>query len=117
MKTMMQITLLILTLTSFVVFPYQKIEGIEKLEGIYQGRIEDGYSFCYKTESGLERTIVFNEILSIILEKYPLYINKHVGQNFIISFTKDIIMEEKGSREVSTIIRLQKLVSGHHLRK
>ncbi len=112
---MMQITLLILTLTLFVVFPYQKIEGIEKLEGIYQGRIEDGYSFCCKTESGSERILVFKEILNVILEKHPLHIDKLVGQKFIISFTKDIIIEGKGSREVWTILRLQKLVSGQHL--
>ncbi len=114
---MMLITLLLLNLVSLSISPSQEIERIEKVEGVYQGRVNYGYSFCYKTESGLERTLVFNEILSVILEKYPLYINKHVGQNFIISFTKDIIMEEKGSREVSTIIHLQKLVSGHHLRK
>ncbi len=112
-----RIKLFLILLTSFGISTPQEINRIGELEGVYQGQVEGGYSFCCKTSSGFEEALVFNEILSVILEKYPLYIDKHVGQNFIISFTKDIIIEEKRSKEVSTIIRLQKLVSGQHLRE
>ncbi len=114
---MIQITLLLLSLTSLFIYPFQEIEKIEKEEGVYEGHDNYGYSFCCKTEDGFESILIFNEILSVVLEKHPLHINKHIGQNFIISFTKDVIIEEKGSREVSTIIRLQKLVSGQHFRE
>ncbi len=104
-------------LSSFAISHSQEINRIGQLEGVYQGRVEEGYSFCCKTASGFEKILVFNEILSVVLEKYPLHIDKHVGEDFIISFTKDIIIEEKRSREVSTILRLQKLAPGQHLRK
>ncbi len=104
-------------LISFAISHSQEINQIEHLEGVYQGQVEGDYLFCCKTASGFERILVFNEILSVILEKYPLHIDKHVGESFIISFIKDIIIEKKKSRELSTVIRLQKLVPGQHLQK
>ncbi len=112
-----QIKLSLIALIFFTIGYSQEINRIEQLEGVYQGRIKGGYSFCYKTVSGFEEILVFNEILSVILEKYPLHTDKHIGENFIISFTKDIIIDKKKSREVSTILRLQKLVPGQHLRE
>ncbi|GAA4275741.1 hypothetical protein GCM10022259_04650 [Aquimarina mytili] len=109
--------LFFISLISLAIFPTQEINQIRQLEGVYQGQVEGGYSFCYKTASGFERILVFNEVLSVILEKYPLHIDKHVGENFIISFTKNIIIEGKKNREVSTVLRLQKLVPGQHIRK
>ncbi len=110
-----QIKLFLIALMSFTICHSQEINQIRQLEGVYQGQVEGGYSFCCKTESGSERILVFKEILNVILEKHPLHIDKLVGQKFIISFTKDIIIEGKGSREVWTILRLQKLVPGQHL--
>ncbi|KAA1243585.1 hypothetical protein [Aquimarina sp. RZ0] len=110
----MRIQLFLIILASFAMSPSQETNRIKQLEGGYQGRVENGYSFCFKTASGFEKTMVFNEILSVILEKYPLHIDTHIGENFIISFTRDIRTEEKGSREVSTIIRLQSIVLGQH---
>ncbi len=112
-----QIKLFLIALMSFTICHSQEINRIEQLEGVYQGRVEGGYSFCCKTVSGFDEILVFNEVLSVILEKYPLHIDKHIGENFIISFTKDIIIEGKKNREVSTVLRLQKLVPGQHLRK
>ncbi|TSE08364.1 hypothetical protein [Aquimarina algiphila] len=113
----MRIKLFLMMLISYVISPSQEINQIRQLEGVYQGQVEGGYSFCYKTAYGFERILVFNEILSVILEKYPLHIDKHVGENFIISFTKNIIIEGKKNREVSTVLRLQKLVPRQYLRK
>ncbi|PKV48061.1 hypothetical protein ATE84_0044 [Aquimarina sp. MAR_2010_214] len=112
-----QIKLFLIALMSFTICHSQEINQIRQLERVYQGQVEGGYSFCYKTAFGFERILVFNEVLSVILEKYPLHIDKHVGENFIISFTKDIIIEGKKNREVTTILRLQKLVPEQHLRK
>ncbi|SHJ09549.1 hypothetical protein [Aquimarina spongiae] len=108
----LQIKLFLIALISFTIGYSQEINRIEQLQGVYQGRVEGGYSFCCKTVSGFDEILVFNEVLSVILEKYPLHTDKHIGENFIISFTKDIIIEKKKSREVSTILRLQKLVPG-----
>ncbi len=116
-KMTTRIKLLLILLNSFFISPSQEINQIRQLEGIYQGQVEEGYSFCYKTASGFEKTLVINEILSVILEKYPLHINTYVGENFIISFTKDTIIEEKRSREISTILRLQKLVPRRHFQE
>ncbi len=113
----LRIKLFLMMLISFAIFSSQEINQIGQLEGVYQGQVEGGYSFCCKTVSGFDEILVFNEVLSVILEKYPLHIDKYVGENFIISFTKDIIIEGKKNREVTTILRLQKLVPGQHLRK
>ncbi|MBQ0733322.1 hypothetical protein [Aquimarina celericrescens] len=111
----LRIKLFLIMLTSFAISPSQGINQIQQLEGVYEGRVEEGYSFCCKTASGFEKILIFNEILSVIQEKYPLHNNKHIGENFIISFSKDTVVEEKRSREVSIILRLQKLVPGQHL--
>ncbi len=94
-----------------------EVNQLRQLEALYQGQVGDGYSFCYKSGSGLEKIVVFDEILSVILKKYPLHSDKHVGENFLISFTRDSIIEEKTKKEVSTILRLQKLAKGHQLQK
>ncbi|GAA4273156.1 hypothetical protein GCM10022258_24500 [Aquimarina gracilis] len=109
--------LFFISLISLAIFPSQGTSQIKKIEGVFLGRVENGYSFCCKTVSGFDEILVFNEVLSVILEKYPLHTDKHIGENFIISFTKDIIIEKKKSREVLTILRLQKLVPGQHLRE
>ena len=107
--------LFLIIMTSLAIAPHQGTDQINKVEGIFIGRVEDGYSFCCKTEQGEEKIIVFDEILSVILEKYPLNEDKHRGENFIISFIGNIELWESDSEKKSTIIRLEKLVPGQHL--
>ncbi len=102
-------------LTTLAIPPHQGIDQIKKVEGVFFGRVEDGYSFCCKTALGMEEIVVFDEILSVILEKYPLHIDKHVGGNFIISFIENVKVWEDDIEETSTVIRLQKLMPGQHL--
>ncbi|MEK6153550.1 hypothetical protein WIW50_09830 [Flavobacteriaceae bacterium 3-367] len=111
----MQITLFLIILSSFVISPSQETNQIGQIEGVYLGRVEGGYSFCCKTGPEVEGILVFNEVLSVILKKHPLHFDKHIGENFIISFTKDVMVWHDGSKEISTIIRLQKLMPGQHL--
>ncbi|MFD2561218.1 hypothetical protein [Aquimarina rubra] len=112
-----RIKLLLVLLISFGISTSQEMNEISKIEGVYQGQVEDGYSFCYKTGSGLEKTWVFNEVLSVILERHLLHPDKEIGDNFIISFIKHTVIDKEMTYEVSTILRLQKLVPGQHLRK
>lgn len=103
-----QIALSLLFLTSFSVSVSQGLKQINHVEGIYIGRVEGGYSFCCQTEGGIEEIVVFDEILPVILEKYPLQVDEHVGGNFMISFVKNVMVGENGAEEISTVIRLQK---------
>ena len=107
-----QIALSLLFLTSFFICNSQGSQQINKVEGIYLGRVEGGYSFCCKTSLGIEEMVVFDEILSVILEKYPLHMDEHVGENFMISFVENVVVRDSGSEGVSTVIRLQKLLPG-----
>lgn len=93
----------------------QEASKIKKIEGVFLGRVENGYSFCGKTALATEEIVVFDEILSVILEKYPLHEDKHIGENFIISFTEHVGVWEDDKKETSTVIRLQKLMPGQHL--
>ena len=104
----------LLFLTSFSFSVSKRSNQIMQVEGIYLGRVEEGYSFCCKTAPGIEEIIVFDEILSVIIERYSLYMDEHVGENFIISFNKSLIAKENGSNEVTTVIRLQKTFLGQH---
>lgn len=99
------------------IFPPQGTSQIKKVEGIFIRRFEDGYSFCVKTTMDMEEIVVFDEILSIILEMYPLHEDKHIGENFIISFVERKMIMDNGREEKSTIIRLQKLLPGQHLKR
>nr|WP_298995543.1 hypothetical protein [uncultured Allomuricauda sp.] len=110
-------TLFFIFLTTLAIFPPQGTSQIKKVEGIFLGRVEDGYSFCGKTALGVEEIVVFDEILSVILEKYPLHEDKHIGENFIISFVENVRVWEDNSEETSTVIRLQKLIPGQHLQE
>lgn len=105
----MRIVLFFLFLTSLGSSPSQGINQIKKVEGVFIGHSEGGYSFCGKTPLGIEEIVVFDEILSVILEKYPLHNDKHVGENFVISFVGNVGNGEDSRTDTSTIIRLQKL--------
>ncbi len=104
----------LLFLISFSISVSQGSNQINKVEGIYLGRVEGGYSFCCKTAPGIEEMVVFDEILSVILEKYPLHMDEHVGENFMISFVENVMVRDSGSEGISTVIRLQKLLPGQH---
>ncbi|WP_422859907.1 hypothetical protein ACOKFD_03055 [Flagellimonas sp. S174] len=107
----MRTTLFIILLGLFSISPAQEVNGIRQVEGVYLGYVEGGYSFCSKTEPGMEEIVVFDEILSVILEKYPLHTNEHVGKNFRISFIKTTMGGKDGREGISTILRLQKVHS------
>jgi len=107
--------LFFISLISLAIFPPQGTSQIKKIEGVYLGRVEDGYSFCGKTALAMEEIVVFDKILSVILEKYPLHEDKHIGENFIISFVEHVGVWEDDNKETSTVIRLQKLMPGKHL--
>ena len=107
--------LLFISLIPLAISPSQGTSQIKEIEGVFLGRIEEGYSFCCKTVSGFEEILVFNEVLSVILEKYPLHEDKHIGENFIISFIEHVGVWEDDNKETSTVIRLQKLAPGQHL--
>ncbi|RKN82452.1 hypothetical protein [Ulvibacterium marinum] len=104
-------------LTSLAISPHQRIDQINKVEGIFIGRVENGYSFCCKTEKGEEKIVVFDEILSVILKKYPLHENQNIGESFIISFIGNDRVWEDYNKETSTVIRLQKLMPGQNLQE
>ncbi|MEM1339107.1 MAG: hypothetical protein AAGF96_15210 [Bacteroidota bacterium] len=108
MKISKKIILSLLFLTSFSISVSQGLTKIKQVEGIYLGRFEEGYSFCCKTAPGIEEVVVFDEILSVILEKYALHMDEHIGINFTISFVKNVMVRGNGSEEISTVIRLQK---------
>ena len=113
----MWITLFLTILSSFAISPPQVTSQIKKIEGVFLGRVEDGYSFCGKTALAMEEIVVFDEILSVILEKYPLHEDKHIGEKFIISFIGHVGVCEDDIKETSTVIRLQKLMPGQHLQE
>ena len=104
----------LLFLASFSFSVSKRSNQIMQVEGIYLGRVEEGYSFCCKTTPGIEEIVVFDEILSVILEKYPLHGDEHVGGNFMISFVENAMVRDSGSEEISTVIRLQELIRGQH---
>lgn len=104
------IVLSLLFLISSSIWLSQGSQQINKVEGIYLGRVEDGYSFCRITASGIEEEVVFDEILSVILEKYPLHRAEYVGESFKISYVKNIMVRDTGSEEIVTVIRLQKII-------
>jgi len=107
--------LFFISLISLAISPLQGTRQIEKIEGVFLGRVEDGYSFCGKTALSMEEIVVFDEILSVILEKYPLHEDKQIGENFIISFIQNVGVLEDINKKTSTVIRLQKLAPGQHL--
>lgn len=107
--------LIFIYLISLGISPTQETSQIKKIEGVFLGRVGDGYSFCGKVTLGMEEIVVFDEILSVILEKYPLHEDKHIGENFIIWFIENVRVLEDGKKETSTVIRLQKLMPGQHL--
>lgn len=107
--------LIFISLISLGISPTQETRRIKKIEGFFLGHVEDGYSFCGQTALAMEEIVVFDEILSVILEKYPLHEDKHIGENFIISFTEHIGVGKDDKKETSTVIRLQKLMPGQHL--
>ena len=109
-----QIALSLLFLTSLSFSVSRGSTQIKQVEGIYLGRVEGGYSFCCKTALGIEEMVVFDEILSVILERYPLHMDEHVGENFMISFVENVMVWDSGSEEISTVIRLRKLLPGQH---
>ncbi|XLS30824.1 hypothetical protein ACJD0Z_08320 [Flavobacteriaceae bacterium M23B6Z8] len=114
---MIQKILFSLFLIFLMIYPYQGASQIEKVEGVYLGHLEKGYSFCYKTSVDTEEIIVFDEILSVILEKYPLHENKYLEQNFIVSFITNDRNSEIENKKTTTVVRLQKLLPGQHLLK
>jgi len=103
------IVLFLLFLISSSIWVSQGSQEINKVEGIYLGLVEGGYSFCLITASGIEEEVVFDEILSVILEKYPLHEAEYVGESFKISYVKNIMVRDTGSEKIVTVIRLQKL--------
>lgn len=107
--------LLLISLIPLAISPPQGTSQIKKIEGVFLGRVEDGYSFCGQTALAMDEIVVFDEILSVILEKYPLHEDKHIGENFIISFIEHVGVWEDDNEETSTVIRLQKLPPGQHL--
>lgn len=109
-----KITLFLIFVASFAISSSQGVKRINQVEGVYLGRVEDGYSFCCKTGSGIEQIIVFDEVLSVILEKHPLHLDEQVGENFMVSFVKNFMVGENSSAEILTIVRLQKLKPGKH---
>ncbi len=106
-------------LTSLAISPPQGTDQIKKIEGVFLGRVEGGYSFCSKTALGIEEILFFDEILSVILEKYALDVHddRHIGENFIISYIENVRVWEDGSDVTSTVIRLQKLMPGQNLQE
>ena len=114
---MIRTMLFFLSLISLAISPPEGTSQIKKIEGVFLGRVEDGYSFCGKTALGMEEIVIFDEILSVILEKYPLNEDKHIGENFIISFIEKVRVREDDGKETSTVIRLQKLNPGQHLQE
>lgn len=107
--------LFFISLISLGIFPSQATGQIKKIEGVFLGRVEDRYSFCDKTVLGTEEIVVFDEVLSVILEKYPLHEDTYIGKNFIISFIENDRVWEDHHRVTSTVIRLQKLRPGQQL--
>lgn len=95
-------------LTSFTISHSQVTERIKQTEGVYIGQVKDGYSFCCKTATGIEEIVVFNEILAVILEKYPMHKNEYVGEYFLISYVKNVVRRKNISEEISTVIRLKR---------
>ncbi|MFH6604463.1 hypothetical protein ACEZ3G_13305 [Maribacter algicola] len=114
---MIRTMLFFISLIPLAIAPSQGISQINEIEGVFLGCVEDGYSFCGKTALAMEEIVVFDEILSVILEKYPLHEDKHIGENFIISFIEHVEVWEDDGKEISTLIRLQKLMSGQHLQE
>ncbi|GGG38203.1 hypothetical protein GCM10011414_04440 [Croceivirga lutea] len=91
-------------------YPSQESNKLNRLEGIYLGKVENSYSFCIKSTIGNDETVYFDDILSVILDRYPIHLQKHIGEHFIISYIeREIILEEKREKKV-TIIRLQKVL-------
>lgn len=114
-KNMIRTMLFFISLIPLAISPSQGMSQINEIEGVFLGRVENGYSFCGKTALAMEEIVVFDEILSVILEKYPLHEDKHIGENFIISFIENVGVREDDNKVTSTVIRLQKLASGQHL--
>ncbi|AWX43734.1 hypothetical protein HME9304_00725 [Flagellimonas maritima] len=112
----MRTMLIFIFLISLGISPIQETSQIKKIEGVFLGRAENGYSFCGKTALGMEQIVIFDEVLSVILEKYPLHEDKYIGENFIISFIESIMIWRDDKEKTSTVIRLQKLMPGQHLK-
>ena len=102
----------LLFLTSFSFSVSKRSNQIMQVEGIYLGRVEEGYSFCCKTAPGIEEIVVFDEILSVIIERYSLYMDEHVGESFKISYVINPMLGNPSGDGIVTIIRLQKLIRG-----
>ncbi|PWL40007.1 hypothetical protein DKG77_04050 [Flagellimonas aquimarina] len=107
--------LIFICLISLGISPTQQTNQIKKIEGVFLGRVENGYSFCGKAALGMEEIVVFDEVLSVVLEKYQLHEDKYIGENFIISFIEGVLIWRDGKEETSTVVRLQKLMPGQHL--
>ncbi len=110
-------TLILLIITSFIISSFQVSERIKQTNGLYIGQGKDGYSFCCKTANGIEEIVVFNEILPVILEKYPMHKNDLVGEYFLISYVKNVLIRKNSREEISTIIRLKKPIPGQSQEK
>ncbi|WP_299170624.1 hypothetical protein [uncultured Allomuricauda sp.] len=114
---MIRTMLVFISLISLGIPLTQQTSQIKKIEGVFLGRVENGYSFCGKAVLGKEEIVVFDKVLSVILEKYPLHEDKYIGENFIISFIESVMIWGDGAEETSTVIRLQKLIPGQHLQE
>ena len=111
----MRISLLFMALTTLAALsPCSEKDKFKKVEGVYIGHLENGYFFCCKTKAGGEEVVVFDRVLSVILESYALQVDQHIGENFIISFTNDVMVRFEGKEEISTIIHLEQHRSGQH---
>ena len=109
---MKQIIILILVLSFCAICHSQQTNSIDQLEAVYEGYTEEGYLFCHVKRTGNKQIIIFNNILSVILEKYPLHTDVFIGIKFIISFTTKSTFDKEGQKQTSTILRLQRLTSG-----
>ena len=98
-----------LFLTSFSSSVTKDSNQIEQVNGVYLGRTGNGFSFNCKTNPKTEKTIVFNEILSVILEMYPLHKDEYLGTRFTVSYIKSNMVLDGTGEEITTVVRLQKI--------
>ena len=77
---MIRTMLFFISLIPLPISPSQGMSQINEIEGVFLWCVQDGYSICGKTALAMEEIVVFDEILSVILEKYPLHEDKHIEE-------------------------------------
>jgi len=92
MKKIFLILVLLLTSCSFAK-NFNNGSNLQSISAVFEEYDGLTYSFKYMDEDGYPSYIYFDAINESELEKYNLNLNEFVGEQFIITYSEEIVIE------------------------